>query len=181
MSDPVEVEEAVRCARCGGEFVDGDACPLCGALRAEVPCDEDPSRAAHSRCVICGRALCDSAPEAGRPALCAEHSAVPVIEGWSQVYTTGAEIEAHLIVENLRAEGIDAQLYTQRDRSFPVDVGELSIARVLVPVWEHEQALQTIRERMDTEGEVLFACPSCGEAYEPGTSQCAACGAPLAA
>jgi hypothetical protein len=174
-------DEGVRCERCGGEFVDGDACPLCGALRAEVPCDDDPTRAAHSRCVICGRALCDGRSEAARAALCDEHRSVPVIEGWSQVYTTSVEMEAQLIVENLRAEGIDAQIYAQTDRSFPVDLGELSIARVLVPVWEHEQALQTIQERMDTEGEVLFACPSCGEAYEPGAADCASCGAPLAA
>jgi hypothetical protein len=180
LSETAEAEDLVRCARCGGEFVDGDACPLCGTLRAEVPCDDDSSRPAHSRCVICARALCDARPEGTRPALCEEHRTVPVIEGWSQVYTTGAALEAQLIVENLRAEGVDAQLYAQTDRSFPVDLGELSIARVMVPVWEHEQALQIIQERMDTEGEVLFACPSCGEAYEPGIQDCAACGAPLA-
>jgi hypothetical protein len=174
-------EDGVRCERCGGEFVDGDACPLCGALRAEVPCDDGSGKPAHSRCVICARALCDPEPDPARPALCAEHCSIPVIEGWSQVYTTAVELEAQLIVENLLAEGIDAQLYSQRDRSFPVDLGELSIARVLVPVWEHQQAMEIIQERMDTEGEVLFACPSCGEAYEPGARDCAACGAPLAA
>jgi hypothetical protein len=181
VSDTVELDDVVRCERCGGEFVDGDACPLCGALRAEVPCEDAPGRPAHSRCVICSRTVCEGLPDAARPALCAEHQGIPVIEGWSQVYTTNVELEAQLIVENLRAEGIDAQLYSQTDRSFPVDLGELSIARVLVPVWEHSQALQTIQERMDTEGEVLFACPSCGEAYEPGAEACASCGAPLAA
>lgn len=181
MSETVEVDDAVRCERCGGEFVDGDACPLCGALRAEVPCEDDPGRPAHSRCVICARAVCEGLPDAARPALCVAHAGIPVIEGWSQVYTTSVELEAQLIVENLRAEGIDAQLYAQTDRSFPVDLGELSIARVLVPVWEHQLALQMIQERMDTEGEVLFACPSCGEAYEPGATACASCGAPLAA
>lgn len=174
------VVEAIRCERCGGEFVDGDACPLCGALRASAPCDDHPDRAAHSRCVICGRTVCEGPDDARRPALCEEHRTVPVIEGWSQVYSTNAEIEAQLIVENLRAEGLDAQLYSQTDRSFPVDLGELSIARVMVPVWEHEQALEIIRERMDTEGEVAFACPACGEAYEPGSARCASCDAPLA-
>ncbi|MBV9110262.1 MAG: hypothetical protein JO306_12700, partial [Gemmatimonadetes bacterium] len=57
--------------------------------------------------------------------------------------------------------------------------GELSIARVLVPVFEYDQAMQLIREYMDTEGEVVFACPSCGEVYEPGQEACASCGASL--
>jgi predicted RNA-binding Zn-ribbon protein involved in translation (DUF1610 family) len=63
---------------------------------------------------------------------------------------------------------------------YPVDLGELSIVRVMVPVWEYAAALETIRAHMDTEGEVVFACPSCGEAYEPGAEACASCGAPLA-
>jgi predicted RNA-binding Zn-ribbon protein involved in translation (DUF1610 family) len=33
---------------------------------------------------------------------------------------------------------------------------------------------------MDTEGEVVFACPSCGEVYEPGAESCTSCGAQLA-
>lgn len=89
-------------------------------------------------------------------------------------------MEAQLIVENLRAEEIDAQLYNQADRSFPVDLGELSIARVLVPVWEYGPALELIQSYMDTEGEVVFACPACGEVYEPGQDRCSNCGAPLA-
>jgi uncharacterized OB-fold protein len=32
---------------------------------------------------------------------------------------------------------------------------------------------------MDTEGEVTFACPSCGEVYEPGQETCGSCGASL--
>ena len=83
------------------------------------------------------------------------------------------------VIENLRAEGLDATLFSQSDRSFPMDLGELSIARVLVPTFEYAQALQLIREYMDTEGEVVFACPGCGEVYEPGQETCANCGASL--
>ena len=171
-------EQTFQCARCGAEYAEGDACPVCGKLRVEVPCDDDASKAAHSRCVICGRAVCGDEDEP--PARCDEHRTIPIIEGWSQVYSTTTDIEANLIAENLRSEGIDAQVYAQTDRSFPVDMGELAIARVLVPVWEHQQALQLIHSYMDTEGEVVFACPACGEVYEPGAEACAKCGAPLA-
>jgi uncharacterized C2H2 Zn-finger protein len=171
-------EQTYACPRCGGEYADGDACPACGALRVAVPCDGDPARKAHSRCVICGVALCDGDADA-IPALCADHRHVTVIEGFSQVYSDSDELAARLVVENLRAEGIEAHLYSQTSQSFPMDMGELSIARVLVPVWEHQQALELIQSYMDTEGEVVFACPACGEVYEPGAESCASCGAPL--
>lgn len=173
------VEETFQCTRCGAEYAGGDSCPSCGLLREPVPCDGDPGRQARGRCVICGMAVCDGGAD-DSPTLCDDHRSISIIEGWSQVYSTTTDIEAGLIVENLRAEGIDAQLYAQKDRSFPVDLGELSIARVLVPVWEHQAALEIIRAYMDSEGEVVFACPSCGEVYEPGATTCATCGAPIA-
>jgi rubrerythrin len=170
----------VTCARCGAEHEPADACPVCGSLRSPVPCDEHPDRTAHSRCVLCGRAVCERDIDEGRrPSTCAEHRNVPVIEGWAQVFSTATEVEAQLLAENLRAEGIDSQIYTQADRIFPVDLGELSIVRLLVPVWEYEQALGMIRGYMDTRGEVVFACPACGEVYEPGQEACSACGASL--
>ncbi|HEX8690987.1 MAG TPA: zinc ribbon domain-containing protein [Longimicrobium sp.] len=173
-------EQTFVCPRCGAEYAEGDSCPACGALRESVPCDDDASKPAHSRCVICGRALCDGDDEP-LPARCVDHRHIPVFEGWAQVYTNNDELSARLLVENLRAEGIDAQLYSQADRSFPMDLGEMSIARVLVPVWEFQHALELIESYMDTEGEVTFACPSCGEVYEPGAEVCASCGAPLTA
>jgi predicted RNA-binding Zn-ribbon protein involved in translation (DUF1610 family) len=177
-SEPAEV---FRCRRCESEYEEADACPVCGALREPVPCAEHPDRPAHSRCVICGRAVCSrDVPEGREPALCADHGSVPVIEGWAQVYSTTTEMEARLLRDNLLSEGIDAQVFSQNDRSFPVEMGELSIVRLLVPVWEYEAALANIREHMDAEGEVVFACPSCGEAYEPGSAECASCGAALA-
>jgi hypothetical protein len=175
------VEPTHTCERCGGEYTGRDACPACGRLRAEVPCDDDASRMARYRCVICGRAVCDGGLDDLPAALCEEHRTVPVIEGFAQVYSNNDELSARLVVENLRAEGIDAQLYSQTDRSFPMDLGELSIARVLVPAWEYGQALELIRDYMDTEGEVVFACPSCGEVYEPGAEVCGNCGASLVA
>lgn len=102
-----------------------------------------------------------------------------MIQGWAQIYTTTREFEAQLLRDNLGAEGIDARIFSQRDNMLSVDLGELSIVRLLVPVWDYDQALGLIREHMDQSGEVSFACPECGEAYEPGSESCSSCGAEL--
>jgi hypothetical protein len=104
-----------------------------------------------------------------------------VIQGWAQIYSTTNEFEAQLLRENLLAEGIDAQFFSQKDSIFSVDLGELSIVRLLVPVWEYAQAQALIHAHMDHEGEVVFACARCGEAYEPGAIVCGSCGAAIAA
>lgn len=169
------------CARCGEEYTGTDGCPVCGTLRQPVACERHPERMAEERCVVCGRPLCEECRAGdGRPALCFDHADVRVMDGWAQVYSATSDFEAQLLRDNLRAEGIEAQMFSQRDRAFSVDLGELSIVRLLVPVWEYEHALATIRAHMDTAGEVVFACPACGEAYDPGARECGACGAPLA-
>lgn len=169
-----------HCARCGEDYRGSDACPACGELREPAVCDHHPDRAAAGRCVVCSRAVCEQCGEERRAYLCREHQGVPVIEGWAQVYSANTEFEAQLLRENLRAEGIDAQIFSQRDTTFSVDLGELSIVRLLVPVWEYDNALSLIRDHMDTGGEVTFACPTCGEAYELGTRECTGCGGALA-
>jgi hypothetical protein len=172
--------EVFHCARCAEDYRAARACPACGTLREPVSCDVHPERPAAGRCVVCGVAVCD---ECGEPQpwayLCSEHRGVRVTEGWAEVYTTTSEFEAQLVRDNMRAEGIDAQIFSQRDNIFSVDVGELSIVRVLVPVWSHQEAVGVIRSHMDTGGEVAFACPACGEAFEPGSSECQACGGVL--
>lgn len=111
--------------------------------------------------------------------LCESHSSVVVIQGWAQIYSTTREFEAQLLRENLTAEGLDARTFSQKDNMLSVDLGELSIVRLLVPAWEYDRALEVIRTHMDTAGEVTFACPSCGEAYEPGAESCTECGESL--
>lgn len=170
---------AFHCNRCGQEFEEADACPACGRLRLDLPCDEHPDRTAEGRCVFCGKALCGETPSGEDPYVCAEHRTIPLIGKWAQVYSTTSEFEAQLVRENLRAEGIEAQIYSQKDHMYPVDLGELSIVRLLVPVWEYGGAINTIRTHMDSEGEVTFACPACGEPYEPGHTHCGGCGAEL--
>lgn len=169
-------EPTISCERCGSGYT-GDWCPSCGLSPAPVACPDGGET--RSRCVLCGRAVC-AGGRADAPSRCAEHASISIIENWAQVYSATSDIDASLVAQNLESEGIDAQVYSQKDDMFPVDLGELSIVRVLVPVWEFQQALEVVRDRMDSSGEVVFACPSCGEAYDPGVSACASCGAVLA-
>jgi hypothetical protein len=172
--------ESVRCRRCGEEFKAADACPACGLAIGSLTCDRHPDATAEGRCVICGRASCAECGGSDRRVhLCAEHAGIPVIQGWAQIYSNTSEFEAQLLRENLTAEGIEARIFSQKDAMFSVDLGELSIVRILVPAWEYDRAERVIRDHMDAEGEVAFACPSCGEVYEAGQDACSSCGASL--
>lgn len=173
-ADPAE--PTVTCDRCAAVYTGADWCPSCGRTPAPVPCEGGGDT--RERCVLCGTAVCGDGRSAA-PARCARHASIPIIEQWAQVYSATSDIDGTLVAENLRAEGIDAQVYSQKDDIFPVDLGELAIVRVMVPVWEFEQALEVVVDRMDSAGEVAFACPNCGEAYDPGATACEACGASL--
>jgi hypothetical protein len=173
-------QERHACSRCGEETPDAAFCLACGKLRIEEPCARHPDRKAEGRCVICAVALCGSCRIGDRYAyLCEDHREVAVMEGWAQVYSTANEFEAQLLRDNLRAEGLEAQLFSQKDRIFSVDLGELAIVRLLVPVWRYQRAMEVVRGHLDEEGELVFACPGCGEAYDPGEAVCAHCGASL--
>lgn len=144
-------------------------------------CGTHPDRPAVAACAICGTPVCDRCIElAGGSPLCGRHAAVPLIEGWAQVYATSDDVVAQLVRDNLRAEGVDAQVFSQKDHfAFAVDLGDLSPVRVLVPADEYEDALRIVRDHMDLRGELRFACPNCGTLAAPGATRCAACGAPL--
>lgn len=173
-------EETAGCPRCGYEFSGADACPACGLAVATFRCSVHSDRDAIGRCVLCRRAVCDDCADDEKAlTLCDDHRETPIIEGWAQVYSTTSELEAQLLRDNLRAEELDAQVYSQKDMMFTLQLGELSIVRILVPVWEYEQALQVIRSHMDSAGEVSFACSVCGETYESGARRCGSCGAAL--
>ena len=172
--------ENIRCRRCGEEFADNDACPACGLATRDIECAQHPDVKAEGRCVVCGLAVCRGCNASEGPVvLCQSHSDVTVIQGWAQIYSTTREFEALLLRDNLTSEGVDARIFSQKDNIFSVDLGELSIVRLLVPAWEFERASEIIRMHMNDAGEVTFACPSCGEAYEPGTERCSECGALL--
>jgi hypothetical protein len=178
------MNSTIHCPRCEQEIDATEAaCPACGHIHdGSVQCTRHPDRAAEGVCVICGDGVCDECSSAGdRHHACPDHGAVPVIEGWAQVYTTSDTIEADLIKENLQSEGIDAEVLSQKDRSFNVELGDLSPVRILVPAYEYLDGIALLRSRMDVRGEVSFACPACGEAYDAGDASCRSCGAPLPA
>jgi hypothetical protein len=176
------MESTIRCPHCGQEVASGEhACPACGHIHGEpVACARHDDRSAGAICVVCGDAVCDSCDEGPSPHhACPDHRAVPIIEGWAQIYSTSDSIEAGLIRENLQSEGVDAAVLDQKDSSFAVDLGDLSPVRVLVPAYEYLNALSVLTSHMDARGEVSFACPACGEAYESGAEACGNCGKPL--
>lgn len=102
-----------------------------------------------------------------------------MIEGWTEVYAPGDELEGQLMGDMLRAEGIDAQVYSQQDHIYAVRVGELGRVRLLVPTPDSERALELVRAYMADQTVEPPACPVCGAAYEPGDTACPACGASL--
>ena len=169
------------CPHCEQQIAsDSEACPACGTLFVSAVCENHPDRDATGACVICGRRVCGECDvdESGHHA-CREHAEIPVFEGWAQLYTTASDVEAQLIRDNLEAEGIDAEVLSQHDSALSFSLGEFSRIRVLVPAFAYLEAQPILARHMDASGEVLFACPTCGESYEPGESECRACGAPL--
>lgn len=82
---------------------------------------------------------------------------MPVTQGWALVYTTSDDLEAQLIRDNLQAEGVDARVLSQKDHySIPVDLGDLSPVRVLVPAYSYSDAAALIAEHTNAAGELRF-------------------------
>jgi RNA polymerase subunit RPABC4/transcription elongation factor Spt4 len=171
------------CDHCGETIAeDAETCPACGHLRTGGRCDRHPDREAPGRCALCGIALCaEECEKGGRPYhRCAEHAEVRIIEGWAEVLAIPDEVEARLIEDNLKAEGIEARILSQKDHSaFPVEFGDLARVRVLVPTYAYEEAERILAAHRDSVGEVTFGCPNCGEPYDEGESVCGKCGEAL--
>jgi hypothetical protein len=150
-------------------------------LESPGRCDRHPEREARGVCVVCGTAVCDECDkDEVREFVCPAHHDVPIVDGWAQVYSTSDDVEAQLIRDNLKSEGLEAEILSQKDHfAVPVDLGDLSPVRLLVPAASYDEALAVLSQHMDSAGEVAFGCPECGEAYEPGTTTCATCGARL--
>lgn len=161
------MNDTQKCPHCGETIAaDAEACPACGHLHVDEQCDKHTDVTAQGLCVICGTALCAECNEGGgKHFLCDAHCSIPVEQGWAQVYTTSDDMEAQLIRENLEAEGVDARVLSQKDHSaFPVDMGDLSPVRVLVPAYDYEEASTLIADHMDETGELSFGEPDDAEA-----------------
>ena len=159
---------AVSCDHCGERISsDADACPACGDLREQRNCARHADRDAEGQCVVCGSAVCEDCNKGGDTHfLCETHRAIPIMEGWAQIYTTSDDLEANLIRENLENEGVDARVLSQKDHfSLPVDLGDLSPVRVLVPAFAYQDAQRLLALHQDATGEVSF-----GDEDEPVTA-----------
>jgi hypothetical protein len=147
------------CSHCGERISSAaEACPACGELRSERLCSRHADLDAEGQCVVCGDALCKGCNQGGaKHFLCETHRDVPVVQGWAQVYSTSDDLQAQLIRDNLEAEGVDARVLSQKDHfSLPVELGDLSPVRVLVPAYAYRDASNLISEHMDESGEVSF-------------------------
>lgn len=175
-------QQTRECEQCGETVAeDAGTCPACGHLATPGRCDRHPEREALGRCALCGTALCDECESGTRLYhKCADHADVNVIEGWAEVMSIADEVEAGLIESNLKAEGIDSRVLSQKDHSaFPVDFGDLARVRVLVPTYAYQEADRLLDAHRDAVGEVSFGCPNCGEPYSEGESVCGKCGEAL--
>ena len=155
----------VDCEHCGERIAsDADACPACGELREGRRCSTHGDRDASGQCVVCGSAVCDGCNRGGDTHyLCETHGNIAVVGGWAQIYTTSDDLEAQLIRENLEAEGVDARVLSQKDHfSIPVDFGDLSPVRVLVPAYAYQDAERLLAEHRDASGDIAF-----GDGTEP--------------
>lgn len=147
------------CPRCGERIsADAEACPACGHLFAEAACAKHADRKAESQCVICGTAMCkDCNKSVDTHFLCENHRDIPVVQGWAQVYGASDDLEAQLIRDNLEAEGVDARVLSQKDHfAIPVDLGDLSPVRVLVPAYDYAEAIGVIAAHRNALGDVQF-------------------------
>jgi len=150
--------EAEPCARCGENIAsDATSCPACGHLRSLRSCETHADQNAEGECVVCGRGLCDACNHGGKHFLCENHRTVSLLQGWAQVYSTTDDLEAQLIRDNLQAEGLDARVLSQKDHfSVPVDMGDLSPVRVLVPAFLYSDACRLLQQHTNASGEVRF-------------------------
>jgi hypothetical protein len=148
------------CPHCGETIAsDVEACPACGHLHVEANCMNHSDRKAEGECVICGDPVCAECNKGGDTHfLCEVHGGIPVEQGWAQVYSAGDDLEAQLIRDHLEAEGLDARVLSQKDHyAVPVDLGDLSAVRVLVPAYDYIEASDLIRSHTEPDGSVSFA------------------------
>lgn len=148
-----------ECLHCGEKIASGEeACPACGHLHVTAACANHTDRQAEGQCVVCGTTLCEDCNRGGDTHfICDAHREIPVSQGWAQVYTTSDDLEAQLIRDNLQAEGVDARVLSQKDHfAVPVNQGDLSPVRVLVPAYAYTDAAGLIASHTDSAGEVRF-------------------------
>lgn len=96
---------------------------------------------AFHRCAVCGTSLCSDCRRGGRhTALCEEHQQVRLISGWAEAARSTDEVEAEVLASRLRGADVDVQVFSQKDHANVVSLGALALVRVLVPVFQLQEA-----------------------------------------
>jgi hypothetical protein len=100
---------------------------------------------AFHRCVVCGSNLCSECRRGGRrTALCGDHEHVRLISGWAEAARSTDEAEAEVLAGRLRVADLDVQVFSQKDHANVVALGALALVRVLVPVFQLQEAQRVL-------------------------------------
>lgn len=73
-------------------------------------------------------------------------------EDWVVVYTSDQEYDVQMMKDSLESAGIDANILSQKDSSFPV-TGDLAIIKLLVKTDDAASAINFINELKNSESE----------------------------
>ena len=144
---PTRSVESIRdgrapCKSCGRERPESStACAWCGLLDQPRVCARHRDSMAFHRCAVCGMSLCtDCRRGRRRTALCEEHEQVRLISGWAEAARSTDEVEAEVLASRLRGADVDVQVFSQKDHANVVALGALALVRVLVPVFQLQEA-----------------------------------------
>src|SRR5512140_1399540 len=104
-SDEAIMADAIDCPNCGNSVPsDAEACPACGHLHVSTMCTTHAERPAEGVCVVCGLALCEECDHgAGTEYQCEAHQDVAIVGGWAEAFSTGDDLEAELVRDNLQS------------------------------------------------------------------------------
>jgi hypothetical protein len=72
--------------------------------------------------------------------LCGDHEHVRLISAWAEVARCTDEVEAEVLAGRLRVADVDVQVFSQKDHANVLALGALALVRVLVPVFQLQEA-----------------------------------------
>jgi len=94
----------------------------------------------------------------------------PNVDGWVTVFTSGTDYEADLVKDRLVDSGLDAVVLTHRDHAFNLNVGKMSVVRVLVSPDQADAAYAVLDAPPVSDEELtnaaLSSIPILGESLE---------------
>ena len=81
-------------------------------------------------------------------------------EGWVSIFECSTDFEADLVRDRLDEEGLAAVVFTQRDHSFNLNVGDLAAVHVMVRPEEEAAARSVLLEPMISDADLEAAAMS---------------------